>query len=122
MAGKRGAGTGRRGRPRVNRVEREESEPSVHGSVSIHTASENAPSNPGTHDEEGLVLEPIVRKAIGDEVTAVLKSNLPATLTEALKTVEEEKGRGLRAENRNVIETESENDDSDYDEKRGCDY
>ncbi|KAK1421851.1 hypothetical protein QVD17_24524 [Tagetes erecta] len=83
----RGGGrSGRKGKPPGKKKTVEDDHEESVRTETIRTETEGS----SRHTDEGFTLEPVVRKAIADEVYQVMQRTLPLIMTEALKTVTKE--------------------------------
>ena len=77
-----------------------------------------------SENEEGFTLEPIVVKAISDEVCKIMDEKMPAMIAKALKDALKDKSEGTKESTKedDVVIIETKSDDSMTGKLKGCDY
>ncbi|KAD6454275.1 hypothetical protein E3N88_08981 [Mikania micrantha] len=111
---------GQRGRPRKQPQEPEE--PHIENDETVN--EDDHEHNEQPEDENEFTLEPIVVKAITDEVSKVLDDKLPTLITKILKDTLKDKSEGTKESTKEdkVVITGTKNGDSGSEKLKGCDY
>ena len=111
---------GQKGRPRKKPQVAEE--PHVEAEEPVNEDDHEHNEQPENEDE--FTLEPIVVKAISDEVCKIMDEKMPAMIAKALKDALKDKSEGTKESTKEaeVVIIETKGGDSMTGKLKGCDY
>ncbi|KAD5507955.1 hypothetical protein E3N88_15658 [Mikania micrantha] len=112
---------GQEGRPRKQPQEPEEPHVETEKPVNEGESEHSEPPE----DEAEFTLEPIVVKAISDEVCKIMDEKMPAMIAKALKDVLKDKSEGTKESTKGddeIVIIENKSGDSTSGKVKGCDY